>query len=91
MRTKQFVITSIPKKGKEPPVSENFTRTFVFDQSTKNKHRFKEVVPKGAVAAVGTFYVSKAVCPADITSRNLRVQVEFLTEADVAASLEEAS
>lgn len=68
---------------------ENFDRTFVFDQSTKNKHRFKEVVPEGAAEAVGSLYVSKAVSPADAPKRNLQVRVEFLTEAEVAASLEE--
>ncbi len=71
-------------------MSENFTRTFVYEKSTLNKHRFKEVVPEGAAEAVGSFYISKAVCPPDVKYRNLQVQVEFLTQVEVEEGLETA-
>ena len=60
---------------------ENFTRTFVFEKSTTNKHRFTEVVPSGAVEAIGKLYIDKSMCSKDIKERNLRVQVELLNRA----------
>lgn len=68
-------------------MGENFTRTFVFERSTKNKHRFAEVVPQGGAEAIGTLYVAKNVCPSDVEKRNLQVQVEFLDADEVAGGL----
>lgn len=70
-------------------MGENFTKTFVFERSTKNKHRFAEVVLQGGEESIGTLYVSKSVCPSDVENRNLRVQVEFLDADEVAETLTE--
>lgn len=68
-------------------MSENFTRTFVYEKSTPNKHRFTEIVPQGAGEAIGKLYIDKNVCPKDIKERNLQVRVDFLTQADQEALL----
>ena len=71
-------------------MTENFTRDFAFERSTKHTHVFVEIVPPGAAKAIGTLYIQKCMTTADMSKRVLQVRVDILDQADVEADLETA-
>lgn len=58
------VKTSLPHHGwKEYRLAESqvFRRKFVFEKSTKHKHRYQEVIPESNIELCGTLYVTKNI------------------------------
>lgn len=50
---------------------------FVFERSTPNTHRFKEVTKPGKPPAIGTIYVQKTVQPDANEKTTLKVTLMF--------------
>lgn len=57
-------------------MAKTITRTFSKDKETKNKIRFQEVTEDGTEEAVGSLYVTKAVCKELGEPSSVEVQIK---------------